>query len=198
MEIGEVYEKIGELIKEDPSVLKRPFYAMGTESTLRVFRNTPDGPIKSIGLEDSNYMEGYISEAENLLVSMGVKNFPERYMQYLVGMCENELPEDELEAFIKNSIAEINEAMSLSEDVQNPLNVKQISVDVVAHANWDGESIVKNMLENLGFEVLGTEQIDISEAYGYKTPLGQKITKAENLKKPANNQHVKDEKGLYK
>lgn len=44
--------------------------------------------------------------------------------------------------------------------------VKQVSIDVeVNDSNVDLEGIIKNLLAKNGFNVLGTEQMDISYAY---------------------------------
>lgn len=44
--------------------------------------------------------------------------------------------------------------------------VKQVSVDiVVSDPNVDMESVIKGLLEKHGYEVLGTNQEDISYAY---------------------------------
>lgn len=100
--VKEIYEKLGEMMQDDPNVAKLELCACGTASRLNVFRDDPDGPITGLSLEDALFMEGPISMAKHIIERVGKTELPERYMDYLIEMDMNECSEEDMMEFAKH------------------------------------------------------------------------------------------------
>ena len=98
--IREVYEQLGKLLKEEPNVGDLEFAACGATSRLNIFRDSPDGPITGLSLEDEAEMKGSVEFVDRLIEKAGVL-LSEKHREFLIqGYCWEEITEDQLEALI--------------------------------------------------------------------------------------------------
>lgn len=162
--VKEIYEKLGTLITEHPEVSNVPFCACGADSRLNIFRDTPDGPIIALSLEDSSSMDCYIEEAKDLVKEMGVGELSEQHMEYLIQLCMNDTPDELTKKFVSVYAVPEIEKVSISDSVFTD-NIKQISIDIAAPADWDGAEYITALLESQGIEVFGSNQEDLTDAY---------------------------------
>lgn len=58
-------------------------------------------------------------------------------------------------------------------------NVKQITLDIAAPADWDGERFIKELLESRGLSLLGSNQEDLTEVYTKTCGFGKDIKEFE-------------------
>lgn len=99
--IKEIYDELGLLLKKHPEISDLEVCACGVNSRLNVFRQAPDGPVTGLSLEDASYMEGHISNAEEMVRLAGGGILSEQHMEYLIQMSMEEASEEEMQDFVK-------------------------------------------------------------------------------------------------
>lgn len=115
MKVKEILTKLIELVAEQPDIANMEVNACGTDSVLRVFRETPDGPVSGLSLEDMDYMSPYIEQANELVKKLNSGELSDRHKEYLVELFEEGVSENEVESFVRKNI--IKEP--ISDDILN-------------------------------------------------------------------------------
>ena len=115
MKVNEILTKLIELVAEQPDIANMEVNACGADSVLRVFRKTPDGPVSGLSLEDMDYMNPYIAQANEILKKVNSEKLSDRHMEYLVKLFEEGVSENEVESFVRKNI--IKEP--ISDDILN-------------------------------------------------------------------------------
>lgn len=99
--VHELYEKLGELLKEAPEVGELEMGACGVPGMLRVFRDDPDGKVVGLSLEDESYMAPYIEEAKEIVEELNCGTLSQKHMEYLVELSAQEVAPEEMYNFVK-------------------------------------------------------------------------------------------------
>ena len=106
----------------------------------------------------------YFKNPYDGVVDVGVSgrkkgNEPSPYAFTLVAQDESIEKINSMLAFLKEK------GYVFEEEKVMATNVKQITIDIAAPADWDGEKVVQEILERHGLYVLGTNQEDLTEEY---------------------------------
>lgn len=102
--IKEIYNKLGNLMKENPAVGDLNFLMGGTDGELVVFRDKYMGNITEISYEEQAYLNQYKSSVKDILKEMNVKHYTDKQEEYLLQMSIEDFPESEIIVFIAQQI----------------------------------------------------------------------------------------------
>lgn len=102
--VEEIYNILGRLMNENPSIGNSDFLMGGTKGELVIFRDKYMGNVTEISYEEKDYLAQYKSFVKDILDEMNVEHYTEKQEEYLLQMSINDLPEAEIKAFITDKV----------------------------------------------------------------------------------------------